>query len=269
MLSDIIRANLSDDQSGSIRRCSVCGEPLEKRIVWAGREMTVACRCDCQMKQEEARRQREEEEERRRRIARVRTLSMMPGKYEKATFEASVKTKDNAKAFSIAQKYAESFRSMERENQGLLIYGPVGTGKSYVAACIANHLMDLEVPVIMTSVVRILDSQWEDREAAIKEAIRSARLLIIDDLGAERETDFAMERVYSLIDDRVRSCAPMIVTTNIPVKEMLHTQDIRKKRIFDRILEVCFPVEMVGTSMRLQFAAKRQNEMRRFLEGGE
>lgn len=251
-----------------LRHCRTCGEPLQKRITWAGRDMVVGCVCDCIMKEREEEQKREEERERQRRVDRVRNLSMMPGKYSKATFGAYEGRAENAKAYATARKYAENFREMEKMNQGLLFYGPVGTGKSFTSACIANYLMEMEVPVIMTSVVRILDAEPSE-QAEIRTAIRNARLLIIDDLGAERETDYALERVYGVIDDRVRANAPLIVTTNIGVKEMVTCTDIRKKRIYDRILEVCFPVEVTGKSVRLGKAAERQAQMKRYFGGGD
>ena len=100
----------------------------------------------------------------------------------------------------------DDFREMEEKNQGLLLYGPVGTGKSYTAACIANALMEKEIPVVMTSFVKILqDIQMMNKgESGYLDTLNAARLLIIDDLGAERDTVYALEKVYNVIDSRIR-----------------------------------------------------------------
>lgn len=75
---------------------------------------------------------------------------------------------------------------MVKKNQGLLMYGNVGTGKTFAAACIANYLLDRKVPTVMTSFVKIVDSaDLKNRETAnaFISRLNRARLLIIDDLG--------------------------------------------------------------------------------------
>lgn len=156
---------------------------------------------------------------------------------------------------------------MKEKNQGLLLYGPVGTGKSYTAACIANALMEQSVTVVMTSFVKILqDIQSVGNEANYIQILNSASLLIIDDLGAERNTDYALEKVYNIIDSRSRTDKPMILTTNLELSDMLECTDIRYKRVYDRIFETCYPVEMKGKSFREIEAAQRFEEMQKFLE---
>ncbi len=233
---------------------------IGEKIVW------VLCRCDERdMEVEQAKR---EYQEQMRRIDQIRAASMMPGKFRTATFDNYEIRKENSKAFKISKKYVEDFREMEKRNQGLLFYGPVGTGKSHTAACIANALMENAVSVIMTSFVKILqDIQGMDRsESDYISILDAARVLIIDDLGAERNTDFALEKVYNIIDSRIRSNKPMILTTNLKVGEMMEAQDIRYKRIYDRIFEVCYPVDINGPSFRVRQAAERQEAMKRLFE---
>ena len=167
----------------------------------------------------------------------------------------------------MAKKYAEKFPEMYRKNQGLLLYGPVGTGKSFTAACIGNYLLNNAKSVIMTSFVKILQDIWENtKEAEYITILNSASLLIIDDLGTERETDYALEKVYNIIDSRVRANKPMIITSNLELNDMMNCDDIRKKRIYDRILECCYPVYVGGKSFRMMKAAQRFDEMKCFLE---
>lgn len=108
---------------------------------------------------------------------------------------------------------------------------------------------------------------WENnKEAEYITILNSASLLIIDDLGTERETDYALEKVYNIIDSRVRSNKPMIITSNLELKDMMECRDIRKKRIYDRILECCYPMYVGGKSFRMMKAAQRFDEMKDFLE---
>lgn len=158
---------------------------------------------------------------------------------------------------------------MFSDNQGLIFHGPVGTGKTYTAACIANALLDKETSVIMTSFVKILQEIQNTGvdEGVYLQKLNSARLLIIDDLGVERNTDYALEKTYNVVDSRARSKKPFILTTNLTWEELTKEQDLRYKRIFDRILEVCYPVHVPGKSHRIKKAAQRMNDTRKILEG--
>ena len=124
------------------------------------------------------------------------------------------------------------------------------------------------IPVVMTSFVKILQNIQgnPDEEEKIMAGLNVAKLLIIDDLGAERSTDYALEKVYNIIDSRYLSGKPLILTTNMTLKEMQETQDIRYKRIYDRIFEMCFPVRFAGRSWREKVAAKRFDEMKNLME---
>ena len=163
--------------------------------------------------------------------------------------------------------YSKRFDRMFSENQGLIFHGPVGTGKSFTSACIANELLDNSTSVIMTSFVKILQNIQKQDEAEYIAMLNSAKLLILDDLGTERNTDYALEKVYNIIDSRSRVSKPMVLTTNLSLDEMMDATDIRYKRIYDRILETCYPVEISGDSFRMQSAAQRFDRMAEFMEG--
>ena len=75
-----------------------------------------------------------------------------------------------------------------------------------------------------------------------------------------------MERVYSFIDSRVRARLPLILTTNLSLRQMQETTDLRYQRIYDRVFQVCYPVEVTGTSRRKREAAKLYREMTELLE---
>ena len=97
--------------------------------------------------------------------------------------------------------------------------------------------------------------------------MNAADLLILDDLGAERNTEYAVETVYNVIDSRYRVGKPVIVTTNLTLEEMQNSTDIKCHRIYDRIFEVCYPLRFEGKSMRGKEATGRFNEMKVLLEG--
>lgn len=157
-----------------------------------------------------------------------------------------------------AHTYVDHWPEMKKEGTGLLIWGDVGTGKSFFAGCIANALLEQTVPVLMTNFARILNSLTgiysEDRNQFI-ESLNQYSLLIIDDLGMERKSEFANEQVFNVIDSRYRSKKPLIVTTNLTLDEMKCQDELSRVRIYDRILERCVPVKINNQNIREKNAA--------------
>ena len=75
-------------------------------------------------------------------------------------------------------------------------------------------------------------------------------LLIIDDLGMERNSEFALEQVFNVVDARYRSKLPLIVTTNLTLDELKHPGDLAHERIYDRVLERCVPLRINNQNIR-------------------
>ena len=86
----------------------------------------------------------------------------------------------------------------------------------------------------------------------VLESLNRYSLLVLDDLGAERSTEYMQEIVYNIVDWRYRSGKPMIVTTNLTGEQMKATDNIQLQRIYDRIFERCLPIEVNGQSRRKQ-----------------
>ena len=147
-----------------------------------------------------------------------------------------------------AYEYTLHFPEMLEKGIGLLLWGDIGTGKTFLAGCIANALLDQCIPVMMTTFGRILNTLTgmfqEDRNGYIDS------LLIIDDLGMERSTEFALEQVFNVIDTRYRSKKPLIVTTNLTLNELKNPCGLVRSRIYDRILEVCVPLKISSQNIR-------------------
>lgn len=252
--------------------CGKCRTKKQTKLpasaVTGGREMIVPCICRCKVEENKRREEAEKKKQEMQRLERLRASSLMDAKLKAARLNGYQIDGDNQKIYNLAEKYVRRFDEMYEKKQGLLFWGTVGTGKSYTAACIANELLDQMIPVVMTSFVKILQNIQgnPDEEEKIMAGLNVAKLLIIDDLGAERSTDYALEKVYNIIDSRYLSGKPLILTTNMTLKEMQETQDIRYKRIYDRIFEMCFPVIFAGRSWREKVAAKRFDEMKNLME---
>ena len=167
-----------------------------------------------------------------------------------------------------ARFYVESWETMQAENIGYLFWGGVGTGKSYLAACIANALMEKEVAVCMTNFATILNdlaASFDGRNEYISR-LCSYPLLILDDFGMERGTEYGLEQVYSVIDSRYRSGKPLIATTNLTLEELQHPQDTPHARIYDRLTSMCAPVRFTGSNFRKETAQEKLERLKQLMK---
>lgn len=232
-------------------------------------KMPVSCRCRAERRYQEE--QMLQQDKDMRAMEALKRQSLMDERLRDVSFDSFRKTNDNAYNLKLCLRYANHFDEMLAKNQGLLFYGGVGTGKTFAAACIANHLLNQRIPVIMTSFVKLLESMqgFSEDDSALIARLNRAKLLIIDDLGAERSTDYALEKVYDIVDSRYRAKLPIILTTNLSMTELKESTDIRYTRIYDRIFEMCYPMQFKGQSWRKVEAARRFDAMKNFLEGND
>ena len=234
-------------------RCPVCGEVRQTVINFNGTECKVRCICRCEeqkIKEEEERLLRREKLIR---IEQMKAHGLQDPSLREYTFAHD--SGDNP-LMSKARKYVQKWDEFKAEDIGLLLFGNVGTGKSFFAGCIANALLDQGISVLMTSFPKILNTLgtlYSDERNTYISSLNEYDLLIIDDLGSERETDYALEQIYSVIDARYRSRKPLIITTNLSLQEMknyAYGNDLRYARIYDRILEKCQPIAFIGKNYR-------------------
>ena len=169
-----------------------------------------------------------------------------------------------------AAGYVARWEQIKDGNYGLLLWGRLGTGKSYFAGCIANALMEQEVPVCMTNFAAILNdlaASFAGRNEYISR-LCSFPLLIIDDFGMERGTEYGLEQVYNVIDSRYRSNKPLIVTTNLTLHELQTPPDTAHARIYDRLISMCSPVRFTGKNFRQAAAQERLGTLKGLMNGG-
>lgn len=228
--------------------CSVCHKNVQTEVEFLGRKKIVRCICDCRKKELDAYADREkcEERDRQRRICFAET--------NMANWTFANDDRRNARLSDAMQNYVKNFTDFRKDGKGLLLYGTVGTGKTYFAAAIANALIDQGYKVKMdkfSNIVNQLQSTFDGKDELIRSLNRYA-LVIFDDLGAERKSEYMQEQVFNIIDERYRAGLPFIITTNLTADEIKKPQEVGYSRIYDRILERCFPVEVAGTSRRRQ-----------------
>ena len=133
---------------------------------------------------------------------------------------------------------------------------------------IDRETTEQEITVHMTNFALILNdltASFEGRNEYISQLCR-ALLLIIDDFGMERGTEYGLEQVYNVIDSRYRSRRPLIVTTNIPLQDLQHPQDTAHARIYDRLLEMCAPIRFSGENFRKATAQDKLARLKNLMD---
>lgn len=253
--------DLVDYEKDGLLYCGHCNTPKQCRIPIGGTVRLVGCQCACAAREYEAEKKARADREKRLRIETLRADGIRDKSLTACRFDKATMSDEIVKC----KRYADAWDDMRRENNGLLLWGNTGNGKTFAAACIANELIDRGIPAMITSFPRILNAGYDKKE--IVEQVHYYPLMVIDDLGAERRSEYAMETVYTVIDERYKSKKPLIVTTNLTLDELCRPKDMAYQRIYDRILEMCTPLVFKGDSMRRDKANKRLRYVKSVLEG--
>ena len=247
--------------------CGVCGEPkeafFEAGFLLGGKDRHPAdCRCQRERKEREEKAQRERQH--RDNVMQYKAACFKFPEMQRWTFDRAIQTGQYHKCMEYVQRWPD----MYRENKGLLLWGAVGTGKSYLAACIANALLEQEVRVYMTNLADVINYGFDGRNEYIDKLCR-APLLILDDLGMERNTAFGVETVFQVIDGRCIRQKPLIVTTNLTLEEMDNPGCDDRYRIYNRVRSVTVPVCFAGENLRDRQRKENMDYMRGILGGAE
>lgn len=237
--------------------CGKCHTPKQCEVEFGGRTVKPYCMCRCEVEEEERRKEDERKREKMQRVDRMRRTGFADSEMREWTF-ANDDGKD-AKTMAAMKRYVERFPEMLENGTGLMLYGNVGSGKSFAAACIANALIESGTPCLMTNFQRIvnkLSSGFSGKQEYI-DSLQKFDLLIIDDFATERRTEYMTEQVTAVIDARYRSKLPLIVTTNINPRDLMSADGIGEQRIYSRIMDMCVPVPFNGSDRRRSDYAKK------------
>ena len=222
--------------------CGKCHTPMQTRISSFGEERTqyVPCRCLQAEIDTVKEQQRRYAKEMHLMIAREQCFP------ESVLWKWSFENCDdiNDPLMVSMKRYCDNFNDMCRDGCGLILYGSVGVGKTYAAACVANELLENDRSVHMTDFSRIINTLWglNDGRQKYLDKLNEYDLLIIDDLASQRNTSYANEIVMNVIDSRCKSGKPLIVTTNLSAEELLNPTGMSEQRIYSRLCQMCIPV---------------------------
>lgn len=251
-----------DYTKDGLLHCGKCNTPKELVIQMPAFDGTggfvdkvVGRLCDCE------RAEREKAEELIKRSEQMLRLnSLLKKGHKEADLLRTVYFKDmdaDSENVDKVRKFVDKFEEFRADGIGLMFYGTVGNGKTYTAAALANELIEQMIPVAFFSTATYMNLTFEERDWIV-ENHRKFPLLVLDDVGVERTSDYGTEQIFNLVDSRYKSGLPMIVTTNKLPSELEAETDIRQKRINDRLMEMCLPVQFRRESRR---KAKRAEKM--------
>lgn len=257
------RENEYLDEETGLLRCRICGGKRQTILTppfEGAQPRTVRCWCGCPTAEDERKEQDRLDE-----IQRRRDICF----HDTKRFKGWDFSKDAGKRpdlGGIVRRYAEKFPEYLKEGRGLLLYGDTGTGKSTFAAMIANAVLDKGYRAFMTNFEQIEKKLWDAPEkAGYMRELLGWDLLVLDDLGAERKNEYMQGIVYNVIDGRIRQGLPVVVTTNLTSDELSKTDEMGCKRIYERLMRHCLPLNVDGPNYRRMEAGRVWTEMRQEL----
>ena len=216
--------------------------------------------------------------------------SMLNNTFEKFNFDYYSKDKSPAefddlntsyhivalKSYDRAKRFAESYVK-EKAKQGLYIYGPVGSGKTFLACCIANYILKksdrellfLIIPEFLQRLKSTYNKNNAESEFSLIERASNVPLLFMDDLGAHNYTDWTINIIYNILNYRVNHNLPVVITSNLSIdmnlddeKDTSELGRLLNKRIASRIGELCMPLYLGSHGdIRYKLLEKRKEAM--------
>lgn len=247
--------------------CGDCHKPRQMVIdVPLIGQRTVPIMCDCdkaRVEREEAEKRAKEEMER---VEQLRRIGVTNRAYLDLTFAAD--RGFNPEMTAIAHRYVENRKAVQEENTGLLLHGTPGGGKTFWAAAIGNALIEKGCSVLIAKASTLADAMMRDYgrdKEEILARVASVRFLVLDDVGAERQTSTAIANLEDIIDARSLAKRPLIVTTNFTLDEITNPTNLEYQRIFQRMTEMCQPIHLNGEGRRLALAREKGIKAREIL----
>lgn len=226
--------------------CHKCKTPKQCRVEILGQMRTPMCLCKCEVEK----REREEAERKRielaKRVCEMRRVCFDEEELQSWNFEND--DGESSQIITVAKNYVKNFDKMLKDGKGLLLFGTVGNGKTFAAACIANALIDKAFPCRMTTFSDIAKDIFDGKLSP--HDLNRYALLVLDDLMAERRTEYMQEIVFNVIDSRCKAGLPLIITSNLTAEAIKNPADLAYQRIFSRLLEMCVPIEVKGEDRR-------------------
>lgn len=260
--------------------CQFCGKkleiiglvmtntPFEKH--WISQNRYEKCDCkDAQNywgevdKREKKQLEKQKEWEYQQKLDQLIKNSNLGERYRTRTFENYQVNEFNKKAYETCLRYANKFNEIKKEGSGIFLLGSCGVGKTHLAAAITHELIKQDHRPIFGTLINLLDrirstynnSKSEDKEAKILNSYYTSSLLIIDDLGKEKLTEWSLQRLYEILNTRYENKMPVIITSNYTIEKLREKLTVNDnyetaESIISRIYEMCQGLKVGGDDYR-------------------
>lgn len=261
------------------QKCEFCGRELKPvgllvnilgKWRWIYNGEYEACNCEeakkiRELQRIEAEKKIQEEKERayREKIERMIAESKLGERFRTRTFENFILNDKNKYAYEISKKYANEFKKYKKDGTGLIFIGSYGTGKTHLAAAICHELIKQNYQPIFGTMITLLekikatydDEYAKENEEQVIDKYTRCDLLVIDDLGKERPTEWAIEKLYYIINTRYERNLPVIITTNYSIEKLINRLTIKDnvetaEAIVSRLYEMCVGIQMEWEDFR-------------------
>lgn len=253
-----------------IPKCPLCGEPIGKVVKTAVGTIIGPRACKCRREELNKKNIESRNLEKQIRLKQVIKNSLISKSFRKNTFKNWNHYLANERLYKIGKKYVENFNKMKENNQGILVYGNSGNGKTYFSACIANYLLDKLIPVMCIGAIGLTEKISESKKSfgdsgifKILNNLDNADLLIIDDLGTEPDNKWTRSMIYQIIEKRNESKIPLIITTNIKLNELKERYD---ERTYSRLIKMCRFIENTSNDIRKIQGREQTSMFKKILE---
>lgn len=233
--------------------CEVCGKPVEEdvHVLTDGTKVSWPIVHDCELRQRAAAMSADRQAVRMRQCYGDSELLETYGSCSMAGVSAP------AKVTQAAEQLIEDIASKtKRQRRGLLLFGDVGVGKSYLAAAVCNEVIVGGGTACWVKLEQLIRKGSQAMDLELKRiSAKRVDLVVIDDFASERDSSFGVASVFSIVDRLYEANSTMLVTTNLTRSQLGNPATPEARRVLDRIKQRCKCVEYIGPNKRQEALA--------------
>jgi DNA replication protein DnaC len=184
--------------------------------------------------------------------------SVIPRRFRDVSFELAENDAIAPAVLDAVREFADQIEDRLDSGKGLWLMGDVGTGKTTLAMLVSKAAAEAGRTVAIYSLPRLLarirrtydGDPGEDSYLQFFDRLTSVDLLHIDDLGAEKRSDWVLEQLYAIVDERYQSQRSMIVTSNLDYDQL---KEQIGSRVVSRLTEMCEELPLWGDDLRNRY----------------